>query len=672
MIASACRGDRGTEAETDDTQPTAGDDAGEGDGDGGSDGGDTGEIACEGGLAPRQLRLLTRREYEATVRDLFGLVDPQGCEVDAQCPGAAACDGGLCMQSSVEPTAFSLPADGQVWASVHVAGSFNGWPGTIAAGGWPLAHDAATDTWSGSFPIDAGTHEYKLVLDEATWIPDPSNATSAPDGVGGSNSVLQVSATEVEVPPLGLDFAAEIPLETRPAGFPFDDDAASGLVTSVHAEIYMRAARDAAALAMVEPSPWLPCTPAAGDDACAEQIARELGRRVFRRPLDDDEVEKYAGLVLGQSDPGDGLEVALRTMLASPFFLYRFEIGEAEGDAFRLSAYEVASALSYGLLGTTPDDALLNAAEAGELDAPDGVEAQARRLLQDPRARDLLGLFAVQWLGVERIATADKSASLFPDFTGDLRAAMLEETRRFVGHVAFAGSGRFDELLTADYTFVDDALAAHYGLPTPDESGRVQLPESRRGLLGHGSVLGSYAYSDQTSPVRRGLFVRRQLLCQELPDPPPDAGGVPEVDPNATTRERFEQHGSDPACASCHQFIDPVGFGFEHFDPVGAWRDQDAAQPIDATGVVTGLETLGDAEALPFSSLPELAEILEGSEAAGACFVRQYFRFAHGRLEGEADDCALDRLEGAFAESEHDILELVVATLTSPEYLLRQ
>ena len=673
MLVCGCRDGSSSAADTDGPVDTDGSDApssGTDDGTGDSDT-EGGASACEEGLAPRQLRLLTRREYDATVRDLFSLVDPQECEVDEHCLPSASCQAGACMQSSVEPTAFVLSADGASHGSVHVAGSFNGWPGTIAAGGWPLDYDPATDSWSGTFDIEAGSHEYKLVIDETTWIADPTNPQTVPDGVGGSNSVLVVSETQTEVPPRGLDFAADIPPETRPDGFPFDDDAASGLVTSVHAQIYMRAAHDVARLALAAPGAWLPCTPTVSDTGCAEQVAAQVGRRVFRRPLEADEAARYADLILDADDPQDGLETMLRAMLASPFFLYRFEIGEPEGDHFRLSPYEVAAALSYGLLGTTPDDELLDAAELGELDAPAGIESQARRLLEDPRARDLLGVFALQWLGVERIATADKNPELFPDFDAQLRAAMLEETRQFVGHVAFEGSGRFDELLTADYSVVDARLTEHYGSGAPEASGRVQLPADRRGLLGHASVLASYAYSDQTSPVRRGLFVRRRLLCQDLPDPPPDAGAVPEVDPNATTRERFDQHGSDPACSGCHQFIDPVGFGFEHFDPVGVWRGEDAGQPIDASGVMLGLEGLGEGEPIEFASLPELATVLSSSQGAPKCFVRQYFRFAHGRLEGEADDCAISSLEQGFVETDHDIIELVVATLTSPEYLLR-
>lgn len=635
--------------------------------------GDTeGVGACEGPVAPRQLRLLTRREYDASVRDLFALAGGDGCTSAAQCPSEAACEDGACMVASAPPTTFELAGQAG-WGTVHVAGTFNGWPGTIAGGGWPLQLDAGTNTWSGTFPIPPGDHQYKFVIDEASWIPDPANPETIDDGFGGSNSVLEVEAELHEVPALALSFTAGLPAEVRPEGFAFDNDAAAGLVTSVHAEQYMQAALAVAEAAVAGAAAWRPCTPEGDGAACAEQIASAVGRRAWRRPLTPDEVASFAGMITGQASFDEGLRVALQAMLASPYFLYKFEIGEPDGDRFRLTGYEVAAALSYGLWGTTPDDGLLDAAESGELDTDEGVAAQVQRLLADPRARAQVSTFAVQWLGVEKIATIDKNDTLFPGFDTDLRASILEETRRLVAHVVFDGTGRFDELLEADYTFVDATLAGLYGVAAPQDAwSQVPAPAGRRGLLGHASVLASNAYPNQTSPVRRGLFVRRALLCQELPPPPPEAGAVPEVDPGASTRERFEQHMEEPACATCHVYIDPVGFGFEQFDPIGAWRDDDAGHEIDASGQLRGLEDLAGADEHPFSSLPELAVVLAGSEAAPACFATHYFRYAHGRLETSEDECALEDLAQRFATADHDVVSLVVATLTAPEYRYRR
>ncbi|MEM6290611.1 MAG: DUF1592 domain-containing protein [Myxococcota bacterium] len=615
-------------------------------------------------LPPRQLRLLTRDEYEASVRDLFVLEPRTTCKSDAHCPAGAQCREGACEVTVVAPSSFSLAAGGERWQSVQLAGSFNAWTPDADDGAWSLSYDAAADRWSGEAPLAPGEYAYKFVIDGTDWIPDPENPQTADDGFGGSNSVLTVVGDVEERPPLAFGLGDELPPESRPPGYPFDNNAASGLVTATHVEAYMRAAHDVARLASDTADAWMPCAPL-GDAGCAETFADDVGRRVLRRPLSDAERSRFAEVAAD-----DGAEIAVEAMLVSSAFLYRSEIGTPEGDRFRLTDHEMAAALSYTLVGSTPDDALLADADAGALDAQ-ALEEHARRLLDDPRARVAMGRFAAAWLGVEQIETVDKNEGLYGPIDASLRASMLAETTRLFEHVAFDGSGRFEELLTADYSFVDARLAALYGL---DDAGTADtpaaLPDTRAGLLGHASVLGSYAYSDQSSPVRRGLFVRRALLCQELPDPPPDAGGVPEVDPNATTRERFDQHSSDPACAGCHVFIDPVGFGFEHFDAVGGYREQDAGKPVDASGTLAGVGGLE--EDAPFTGVAELGALLAQSDEAPQCFAHQVYRFTHGRLETEEDACAVEQLGERFAEVDFDILELFVATITAPEFRYRQ
>jgi hypothetical protein len=280
----------------------------------------------------------------------------------------------------------------------------------------------------------------------------------------------------------------------------------------------------------------------------------------------------------------------------------------------------------------------------------------------------------VQWLGAQNVLGVDKNANLFPGFGPGLRAALLEETRRFASHVVFDASGSFAELLTADYSFLNAELAAHYGVSGPGGSGLVRTAYGdgrRAGLLGHASVLATQAHSDQTSPIRRGLLVRRHLLCQDLPPPPPDAASVPVVDPAATTRERFAQHTADPACAGCHTVIDPVGFGFEHFDAAGRWRDREGDLPIDASADMNDVEQLGSGSHAPFASLPELAATLAGSEAAPACFVRQVYRFTRGFKETLAERCARETLEARFRASGGDVRELLVDSVLLPDFVER-
>ncbi len=641
-----------------------------------------GATACKANTphyGPRKLRLLTRREYNSTVRDLFGLgkgASGASCSQDADCDlSVESCVAGSCALDPCNLHTFIYPAGGKQYNSVHVAGTFNNWPGTLAAGGWPMTYVAAKDLYYVKRTLSNDTYQYKFVLDESNWVADPKNPVMVPDGFGGDNSVLTLGCSAGGGDTGVIDWAKDFPVESRPKGFGFDNAADAGLVTSVHVEQYMKAAALLAEKATQDLPALLPCDPAQDAPGCASQFVSSFGERAFRRPLSTAEVDKYKGIILGQPSFSQGVNVALQVMLSSPYFLYRFEIGTPQIDgSFKLNPYEVASALSYTFWGTMPDQALFDAAKSGALSTQAGVEEQARRLLADPRGRETMGVFALQWLGVERILTADKSATLFPMVNEGLRQAMAEETRSFVTHVIFDSSHTFDELLTADYTFADQALASFYGIP--NVSGGTQKvaspPERMAGILGHASVLASYAHSDQSSPIRRGLFVREYLLCQEFGQPPPSAGGVPEVDPNATTRERFRQHTANEVCYSCHQYIDDLGFGFENFDAVGQYRTSDSGQPIDANGDMNDVEKLGSKTHAPFTNISELSGILASSRQAKTCFAQQYGRFATGRLETAADLCAEEEIDARFEASGYDVRELLVAVVSAPSFLVRK
>ncbi len=718
-------------------------------------------------LPEARLRLLNRREYNNTVRDLLGVeldCDAQGCQgsIPTDVP-----DDGICHLH----TFTFRPATGQNPQAVHVAGSFNSWAATVAAGGWPMTFDNASGAWTLERDLPEGQHQYKFVLDASTWIQDPSNPNTVSDGFGGFNSAVDIACdppagecaaqsfvfTEGNLRPqtvhvagnfnnwaatvaaggwpmarqsdgrwllsktlpsgsyqykfvlderdwyqdtanpqgapdgLGgqnsvLDVACaaggtfwedptvNFPPENRPEGFGFDTNAEAAAVTTAHIDAYMDSAASLSQLALATADTWLPCH-TSGGLACAQTFARDWGRRAFRRPLTDAEISRYAALVMAETDFHAGLSIALQVMLSSPRFLYRSEMGELQADGTRaLTAYEIASALSYTFWASTPDNELLDAAESGALTDPANIEIQARRLLAHPRSRDILGDFAAQWLGIERVLTADKNPTDFPTFDAAMRAAALSETRRFISHVAFDSTGRFDELIAAPYTFANSTLAPLYGLssasaahaPLPDPSGE------RVGLLGHASVLAAYAHSDQTSPIKRGLFVRQRLLCQDFPPPPANAGGVPEVDPNATTRERFRQHSDNPTCYACHQYIDGAGFGFEHFDPIGRWRDSEKNLPIDAHGDLKDVEGFGSGTPGEFDGLPALANILTASDAAPACFVKQYHRFVMGSLELTADTCTLRALHETFETNDRRITELMVAITKMPGFTRRQ
>jgi hypothetical protein len=618
------------------------------------------------------------------VRDLLfpGTQGPSGtasggaCQSDADCDVAhESCVAATCAADPCNLRTFVLAAGGKKHSSVAVAGSFNGWK--TDAADWQMTYVPAKDLYVLKHSLDASAYQYKLVLDGTEWITDPSNSATVDDGLGGKNSALTVSCPAGGAPGSAgaWDPAKNVPPESRPSGFAFDDSAAAGLVTTVHVEQYLAAAATLAAEAVKNLSGLVPCDPAADPAACAATFARTMGARAFRRPLAEDEVSKYATVVTDQKDFTTGVSLALQIMLSSPYFLYRFEIGAPRPDgAYQLTSFEAASALSYLFWGTMPDQALFDSARNGELSSSAGLESQARRLLADPRSRPLVESFAVQWLGVENLATADKNAAMFPGFDASMREAMLDETRRFVSHVVFDGTRTYRELLTSDTTFASGPLAALYGVTGVSGADLQEITtpgERHAGLLGHGSVLATYAKSDQTSPVHRGLFVRRRLLCEDLPAPPANIPALPPVDPGSTTRERLAQHTADPACAGCHKYIDGVGFGFERFDAIGRYRTTESGKTVDASGDLNDAEKLGDKTSAPFATLPALGAILADSDQAKACFGAQVYRFASGAMESP-DSADLAAIQARFAASGDDVQELFVAVTQAPGFLVRK
>lgn len=599
-------------------------------------------------LAAPSLRLLSRRELLQTLRDLFD------AETDPDCGRVAF--------------AFTPPGAA---SAVVVAGSFNGWAPTAAQGGWPLLKDGST--WRNTFELAPGSWQYKFVVDGQHWHTDPQNPQRVDDTYGGYNSVVTVDCRAPRpIIPDGDQLVAAFPPEVRPHGFAFDTWAEQ-VVTADHVESWLSAASLVADGFVAELGRRLPCA-SSGGAACAGTLVDMLAPRIWRRPIDSAERARLVALTMAEPSFSDGVRVALRVMLTAPDFLYRSELGEDDHGVRVLTAHELASALSYALTGTLPDAALMAAANDGTLRDPAVLRAQASRLLATPRAREHLATFFVSWLGADRVTRAVKNPTVYTGFSEALRESLLEETRAFAEHVVFEGSGRFAELFTADYTFADETLARHYGLSgiTGPDPRKVTAPPTRQaGLLAHASVLATTAHSDQTSPILRGLFVRERILCQTFGAPPPDAGGLPPVDPNATTRERFRQHTDNDACRSCHQYIDELGFGFEHFDAVGRWRDTEGQppRPIDARGNLNDREGFGTNTDAPFEGLPALGRLVAESPTARACFARQLTRHTLGAFE--ADRCALADLERRFEESGGDIKALVLDLVTSETFTTR-
>jgi hypothetical protein len=335
------------------------------------------------------------------------------------------------------------------------------------------------------------------------------------------------------------------------------------------------------------------CAPAADEKACAEDIVSTLATRAFRRPLRREELPplmQFFDAGRAERDFESGIQQALARILVDPRFLYRIERTTPAGDletSARIDDFELATRLSFFIWSSIPDDALLGLASEDRLHEPAVLDAQVRRMLSDAKAGALVDNFASQWLLLRELDSVTPDAEAFDE---NLRQSMLHETQALIATV-MREDLNVTRLIDADFTFVDERLAAHYGIPGVHGSRfrRIEWPEShpRRGLLGHASVLTLTSVTSRTSPVIRGSWILESLLGSPVPTPPPNVETTLEGDDGAavatTVRERLEAHRSNPVCASCHQIMDPLGFTLEQFDLIGAWRERDGEQPIDTS-----------------------------------------------------------------------------------------
>ena len=400
-----------------------------------------------------------------------------------------------------------------------------------------------------------------------------------------------------------------------------------------------------------EPNPirerLMVCEPRDGADAdCAGQILGTFARKAWRRPVQDDEVERLVALAKVAWDDGDtfdaGISLGLQGILLSPHFIYRVEL-DPDPDSetpHKLTEHELAVRLSYFLWSSTPDETLLALADEGALSDDAEMARQVERMLADPRSDALVENFSGQWLHTNALNDIQPDYNAFPDYDDELKEALIGETRMFFRE--FLDSDRpASEMFTAEFTYINDRLAQHYDMPAvdSDELVRMELSDGQRGgILTHGSVLTVTSYPTRTSPVLRGKWILTQLLCSE-PGAPPDGveGLVEENIPTGTLRERLEQHRADPTCASCHDLMDPLGFGLEKFDGIGAWRDEEFGFPIDDSGILD--------DGTEFEGARELSHIIQEDERFADCLSKQMFIYALGRgaERHDTDDLALIR-----------------------------
>ena len=408
---------------------------------------------------------------------------------------------------------------------------------------------------------------------------------------------------------------------------------------------------------------------------CAEKFVASFGMKAFRRPLQKDETDRYLRLFHSQKQFLAGAQIVVEALLQSPAFLLRT-------DGVQSSAYQRASRISYFLWNTMPDAALFRTAAAGGLDTPQGVEAAARRMLKDPRARATVDDFLAQWLRFDKLLNTIKDRSTFPQYGPELALAMTEETRRLVADLVW-NNGDFTKVYSAEYAFLNDGLADLYKVKAPpDDFGRVALPPEtgRSGILGQALFLSLTSKPTETSPTARGLFVREQFLCQDVPQPPPGVStNLPALtkEKPQTNRERLAVHLANESCSGCHSLIDPIGFGFEKFDAIGQRREnqiitfrptrgdnrdrkpETVSLPLDTSGYVAGIR---DSE---FTSPHILGKVLASNEQCRECIVKQLFRYLAGRKETSADRQMIRQSFEDFRHSGFRFQELMISLLKS-------
>jgi hypothetical protein len=411
---------------------------------------------------------------------------------------------------------------------------------------------------------------------------------------------------------------------------------------------------------------------------CAKQILTAMARRAWRRPVEESDLIRILPLYTAGAKEGGfekGIESATERLLVSPQFLFRIEhepSNLAPGTPYRISDLELASRLSFFLWSSIPDDELLNLAIQGKLRDSVTLEQQVRRMLADQRSRALVTNFAEQWLYLRDIEAKRPDELLFPDFDETLRTAMRRETDLFLNSVLRENRSVLD-LLTANYTFLNERLAKHYGVPNIEGSyfRRVQLPAEspRGGLLGQGSILTITSYATRTSPVVRGKWVLENLLSAPPPPPPPNVPALKtegkEPGKVLSMREAMIAHRADPACAGCHARMDPIGFAMENFDAVGRWRDRDSGNAIDASGVFPGN--------LKFEGVAGLKKaLLAHPDQFVDTITRKLMMYAVGRNVQYFDEPAVREIVRDAAGSNYTFASLVVGVVKSPPFEMRQ
>jgi Protein of unknown function (DUF1592)/Protein of unknown function (DUF1588)/Protein of unknown function (DUF1585)/Protein of unknown function (DUF1595)/Protein of unknown function (DUF1587) len=473
------------------------------------------------------------------------------------------------------------------------------------------------------------------------------------------------------------------------SGFAFHT---TGIVTQPIALQYQATAEFVAKAALPSINNWLPCAATAGSSPDAETACLQtffgpggFASRLYRRPLTTTpttgEVDRLTALYQAarsaepaSPDISGSVDLVIQAMLQTPEFLYHWEIDSGpatrEGTLVKLGNYEIANRLSYLLWGSMPDATLLASAAAGELGDLGGVETQVRRMLKDPKAADTFADFFTDWLDLDIPPAEPKDPAVYPQYSEALAEAMTEEVGSFVNAILIDGSGRLDDILTGTSSFANEDLATLYGIAGVAGSALAMValdPAQRSGLFTTAAFLSSTGDPGGSNPPRRGNALYQKLLCELLPEAIP---AMPAVDApttgGGTTRQRFDEYGTMACATACHAQIDPLGFAFENYDGIGAFRTTDSGAPVDASVTVTL-----DGQPQMVANARGLLAVMATSDQVQTCFARQWLRYGLGRMDNSQDASSLDAAAGAFKNSMRDIRELIVAIATSPTFRYR-
>lgn len=417
----------------------------------------------------------------------------------------------------------------------------------------------------------------------------------------------------------------------------------------------------------------LPCA-ASADTACATEFVDNYGFKLFRRPLSEDDVQRYVDFyesVAGRSDFKTGLKWTLASMIQSPHAVYRREIGEGADEGHALTQYELASNLSYTFAGAPPDRALLDQAAAGALSDPAVRRAEAERLLDSGNARATVSAFFREWLGYEKVR--GKSREDDPDFAGVISPLMVTETQSYLDYIV-RNDLTIQDLMTADFTTVDSELASFYGLPSPDEPWEpVTRPAGQGvGILAHGSLMASTAHQAASSPTLRGLLFYERFLCNSRPHPPDIVPPIEETAPEtaSTTREKYEEHHSRGSCGSCHIHFEPFGYSLEQYDELGKYRDMETNEngtfPVDTTASTL----LPGGDERDANSLEDLANLVDDTDHIENCVSGLMAAYM---LSGAGDThCLAEESRAAFAQGEISIRDFILDLAATPHFSTRR